>query len=273
MMNLNEKKKRLIPVILIKNGWVVQSESFKVFKNIGHPIPTIKRLSEFGSDELVILDITKDKFYENRRQDMNYSFKEGFLDILREVSAVSFMPISVGGKIRSLKDADIRIKNGAEKIIVNFLAINNHEEIKKIVENYGSQAVVASIDYILNDQKKYKVVSEGVKITDIDPIILAKKLADVGVGELFVNSVDRDGKKNGYDINFLKKFCEEIDKPIIACGGAGSWKDMYEVASETRCDGIAAANIFHHVEHSVYLAKDYLSKKSKKFREPKFYYD
>ena len=93
-------------------------ELFKTYKNIGHPIPTIKRLSEFGSDELIILDITKDEFYENRREDINYSFKEDFLEILREVSNVSYMPISVGGKIRSLKDAEDRIKNGAEKIVV-----------------------------------------------------------------------------------------------------------------------------------------------------------
>ena len=273
MISLNDKKKRLIPVILIKNGWVVQSESFKIFKNIGHPIPTIKRLSEFGSDELIILDISKNEFYENRREDMNYSFKEAFLDILKEVSSVSFMPIAVGGKIRSLKDVDVRIKNGAEKIVINYLAINNHNEIKKIIKNYGSQAVVASIDYILNDEKKYKVVSEGNKITNIDPIVLANKLIDIGVGEIFINSVDRDGKKNGYDIEFLKTFCDVIDKPVIACGGAGSWEDMFQVVSNTKCDGIAAANIFHHIEHSVYLAKDHLSKKSKKFREPNFYYD
>jgi imidazole glycerol-phosphate synthase subunit HisF len=272
-MTSNNKKKRLIPVILIKNGWVVQSESFKFFKNIGHPIPTIKRLSEFGSDELIILDITKDQFYENRREDMNYSFKEGFLDILREVSAVSFMPISVGGKIRTLEDANIRIKNGAEKIIVNFLAINDHNEIKRIIKSYGSQAVVASIDYILDDEKKYKVFLEGKKMTNINPISLAKKLIDIGVGEIFINSVDRDGKKNGYDIDFLENFCEEINAPVIVCGGAGSWGDMYEVFSKTKCDGIAAANIFHHIEHSVYLAKDHLSKKSGKFRAPKFYYD
>tara|TARA_B100000686_G_C16529777_1_gene831705 strand:+ start:113 stop:931 length:819 start_codon:yes stop_codon:yes gene_type:complete len=272
-MELNDKKKRLIPVILIKNGWVVQSESFKTYKNIGHPIPTIKRLSEFGSDELIILDITKDKYYENRRGDMNYSFKEEFLDIFKEVSNVSYMPISVGGKIRSLNDVSNRIKNGAEKIVVNYLALNDHEEIKKIIKNFGSQAVIASIDYVLDDKKKHKVLMSGEKITKIEPITLAKKLIDIGVGEIFINSVDRDGKKNGYDIDFLENFCEVIEKPVIVCGGAGSWQDMYDVFLKTKCDGIAAANIFHHIEHSVYLAKDFLSKKSKKFRTPKFYYD
>lgn len=272
-MRVNDKKKRLIPVILIKNGWVVQSESFKIYKNIGHPIPTIKRLSEFGSDELIILDISKDEFYEKRREDMNYTFKTNFLQILQEVSNVCYMPISVGGKIRSLKDAEDRIKNGAEKVVLNNLVINDHNEVKKIVKNFGSQAVIGSIDFISDIEKSYKVFSDGKKITNIDPIELSKKLVDIGVGEIFVNSVDRDGKKNGYDTDYLKKFCDAIDKPVIVCGGAGSWQHMYDVFLNTKCDGIAAANIFHHIEHSVYLAKDFLSKKSNKFREAKFYYD
>jgi len=270
---MNDKKKRLIPVILIKNGWVVQSVSFNTYKNIGHPIPTIKRLSEFGSDELIILDITKDEFYENRRNDMNYTFKEEFLEILKEVSTVSYMPISVGGKIRSFDDARDRIKNGAEKVVVNYLTFNNINEIEKMIKNFGSQAVIASIDYTLGKDNKHKVVMSGEKIKDIDPITHAKILAEIGVGEIFINSVDRDGKKNGYDIDFLKNFCEKINKPVIVCGGASSWTDMYDVQSKTACDGVAAANIFYHVEHSVYLAKKFLSSKSNKFRKPKFYYD
>ena len=112
-MILNEKK-RLIPVILIKNGWVVQSVGFKTYKNIGHPIPTIKRLSDFGSDELILLDITKNNFYETRREDMNYSFKDEFIEILKQLSEVSFMPVAVGGKILNINDALKRIENGAE---------------------------------------------------------------------------------------------------------------------------------------------------------------
>ena len=91
------------------------------------------------------------------------------------------------------------------------------------------------------------------------------------MGEIFINSVDRDGKKNGYDTEFLEKFCDSVDKPVIVCGGAGSWQDMYEVLSKTTCDGIAAANIFHHIEHSVYLAKEYLTKRTDQFRPPDFY--
>ena len=265
------KKKRLIPVILIKNGWVVQSTSFKKYKNIGHPIPTIKRLSDFGSDEIIILDISKDDFYENRRTDMNYDFKESIVNILKEVSKVSFMPVSAGGKIRSLDDALIRIENGAEKIVVNTLAIENKDQMKKIARTLGSQAVIASIDYLKIDNGEYRVVKNGSQVLDIDPIKHAQEVIDSGAGEIFINSVDRDGKKNGYDIEFLSIFSKLFNIPVIACGGAGSWEDMYMLYSKTSCDGIAASNIFHHIEHSVYLAKEYLSNKSNKFRIPKFY--
>ena len=109
------------------------------------------------------------------------------------------------------------------------MAINDRKEIKKIIKNFGSQAVIASIDCILDEEKKYKVLMSGKKITKIDPITLSKKLVDIGVGEIFINSVDRDGKKNGYDIDFLENFCQIIKKPVIVCGGAGSWQDMYDV--------------------------------------------
>ena len=105
----------------------------------------------------------------------------------------------------------------------------------------------------------------------LDPIKLAKDLIECGVGEIFLNSVDRDGLKIGYDLDYLKNFTEKIKIPVIGCGGAGEWEDMYKLSIETKCDGIAAANIFHHVEHSVYLAKEYLSKKTDQFRPANFY--
>ncbi len=264
------KKKRLIPVILIKNGWVVQSNNFEIYRNIGHPIPTIKRLSEFCSDEIIILDITKNGVYESRREDMNYKFQDNMINILSEVSKVSYMPLAVGGKINNVDDAKIRIENGAEKVVVNTLGLENKKEIEKISKIFGSQAIVGSIDYLYQDNL-YKVIKKGHEILDLDPITHAKELINSGVGEIFLNSVERDGKKLGYDIKYLKKFSDNINIPIIGCGGAGSWEDMLELVKKTKCDGIAAANIFHHVEHSVYLAKDFLSKYSEKFRKPNFF--
>ena len=264
------KKKRLIPVVLIKNGWVVQSNNFNTYKNIGHPIPTIKRLSNFCSDEIIIIDITKDDFYENRRDDTNYNFKEDMLSILKEISKVIFMPVAIGGKIKDISDAKLRIENGAEKIVINTMCLENKKEVEKISKSFGSQAIIASIDYKKIDNKHY-VIKNGDKVLELDPMDHAKNLIEWGVGEIFLNAVDRDGLKIGYDLNYLKDFTDKIKIPVIGCGGAGNWEDMYNLSCKTKCDGIAAANIFHHVEHSVYLAKEYLSKKTKQFRSPNFY--
>ncbi len=264
------KKKRLIPVVLIKNGWVVQSNNFNTYKNIGHPIPTIKRLSNFCSDEIIIIDITKNDFYENRRDDTNYNFKEDMLSILKEISKVIFMPVAIGGKIKDISDAKLRIENGAEKIVINTMCLENKREVEKISKSFGSQAIIASIDYKKIDNKHY-VIKNGDEVLKLDPVDHAKNLIKCGVGEIFLNAVDRDGLKIGYDLNYLKDFSDKIKIPVIGCGGAGNWEDMYKLSCETKCDGIAAANIFHHVEHSVYLAKEYLSKKTKQFRSPNFY--
>ena len=154
------KKKRLIPVVLIRNGWVVQSNNFNRYKNIGHPIPTIKRLSNFCSDEIIIIDISKNDFYENRREDMNYNFREDIIAILKEISQVIFMPVAIGGKIRNITDARLRIENGAEKVVVNTMCIENKKEIEKISKSFGSQAIIASIDYKKIDNNYY-VVKNG----------------------------------------------------------------------------------------------------------------
>jgi len=201
---------------------------------------------------------------------MNYNFKEDILSILKELSQVIFMPVAIGGKIKNILDARSRIENGAEKIVINTMCIENKKEIEKISKSFGSQAIIASIDYKKIENKHY-VIKNGEKVLPLDPIEHAKNLIECGVGEIFLNSVDRDGLKTGYDLDYLKNFSNKIKIPVIGCGGAGDWEDMYKLSSETKCDGIAAANIFHHVEHSVYLAKEYLSKKTNQFRPANFY--
>ena len=150
------------------------------------------------------------------------------------------------------------------------MCIENKKEIEKISKSFGSQAIIGSIDYKKIGNKHY-VIKNGEKVLPLDPIEHAKNLIECGVGEIFLNSVDRDGLKTGYDLDYLKNFSDKIKIPVIGCGGAGDWEDMYKLSSETKCDGIAAANIFHHVEHSVYLAKEYLSKKTNQFRPANFY--
>ena len=248
-------------------GW------FKAITSIGTkilvtPYQQLKDFRNFCSDEIIIIDISKNDFYE-RREDMNYNFREDIIAILKKYQVI-FMPVAIGGKIRNITDARLRIENGAEKIVVNTMCIENKKEIEKISKSFGSQAIIASIDYKKIDNNYY-VVKNGDKILSLDPIKHAKNLVESGIGEIFLNSVDRDGLKIGYDLSFLKEFSEKIKIPVIGCGGAGEWEDMYKLSSETKCDGIAAANIFHHIEHSVYLAKEYLTKRTDQFRPPDFY--
>ena len=130
--------------------------------------------------------------------------------------------------------------------------------------------MIGSIDYKLKDNRNI-VIKNGSEDTNIKAIDHAKKLFDNGIGEIMINSVDRDGLKKGYDIKFTEQIVSSIDLPIISCGGAGSWDDMYILAKETNCDAVAASNIFHHVEYSTYVAKQYLFEKKLNFRNPKLF--
>ena len=138
---------------------------------------------------------------------------------------------------------DYELKNGAEKIVVNTLCIENKKEIEKISKSFGSQAIIASIDYKKIDNNYY-VVKNGDKILSLDPIKHAKNLVESGIGEIFLNSVDRDGLKIGYDLNFLKEFSEKIKIPIIGCGGAGEWEDMYKLSSKQIAMGLRLQTFF-----------------------------
>jgi cyclase len=261
------KKKRLIPVLLLKNGWLVQSKDFNYYKNLGNPITAVKRLSEWAADELIYIDITKDVFYDINRDDLKYSNFNSFNKIIKEVAKSTFMPLTVGGKIRSLKDIEHRIKNGADKVIINTIATENIKFINTAAKEFGKQCIVVSVDY-KKINNKYLVYSHlKSSCINLEVEYFCKKIQELGAGEIFINSVDRDGSGLGYDISFLKKISKEIYIPIICCGGAGKWEHFEEVAKKTNVDGIAAANIFHYKDQSVYLAKEFLCKKKLNFRK------
>ena len=266
----NFLKKRLIPVILIKDGFVVQSINFSEYKVIGKPVTTISRLNKFGSDEIILLDISKVKKYVRDREEDNSTYNNNFLELINEISKINFVPLSGGGGIRNLQDIENYLKRGCDKVVINTLCINDINLVKKAAKVFGSQCLIGSIDYKLIDKKKI-VIKNGKDKTNLDVITQAKIMSDNGIGEIIINSVDRDGLKNGYDIELIAKIVKEIDLPIISCGGAGSWDDMYELVKETDCDAVAASNIFHHVEYSTFIAKQYLFNKKLNFRNPKLF--
>jgi|AntAceMinimDraft_17_1070374.scaffolds.fasta_scaffold00443_13 cyclase len=262
------KKNRLIPVLLLRDGWIVQSKGFSRYQNLGNPTIAVKRLSEWAADELIYLDISKESNYDLRRDDLKHPNRHSFLEIIDDVSRYTFMPITVGGKIRTLSDIEIRLKKGADKISVNTKPLEDKSFISKASKEFGAQCIVVSIDIkIIND--KYVVMKKGGKeATEYEAIEWAKIAEDMGAGEILLNSVDRDGKRNGYDIKLLNNVANSVKIPVIALGGVGKWEHFEEALDNTKIDAIAAANIFHYIDQSVYLAKNHLFNKGYNFRKP-----
>jgi imidazole glycerol-phosphate synthase subunit HisF len=262
------KKNRLIPVLLLKNGWLVQSKGFSRYQNLGNPITAVKRMSEWASDELIYIDISKDDLYDTRRNDQGYQNKQSFLEIIEDVSKVTFMPITVGGKIRTLSDIEDRLLRGADKITINTISIENHEFIKLAAKEFGSQCIVISID-VKKETDEHIVYKQGGTIkTNFKVEPYSKIVEDFGAGEILINSIDRDGMRNGYDIELLDKVCTNVAIPVIGLGGVGEWINLKEAFENTDVDAVAAANIFHYSDQSVFLAKKYLFESGLNVRQP-----
>jgi len=264
------KKKRLIPVLLLKSGWLVQSKEFSRYQNLGNPITAVKRLSEWGSDELIYLDISKDDEYNIRRNDQNYPNRRTFLEIIEDVSKVTFMPITVGGKIHSLEDIENRLKLGADKVSINTIAIRDHKFIESAAKEFGSQCIVISIDTKINNENYFVYNHKDSSLTNLNVIEFSKLVENMGAGEILLNSVDRDGLGGGYDLNLIKLVSNKVNIPVISCGGVSEWFHFQEAFEQTETDAVAAANIFHYRDQSVYLAKKYLYDCKSNVRKPDF---
>jgi|WetSurMetagenome_2_1015567.scaffolds.fasta_scaffold231921_2 imidazole glycerol-phosphate synthase subunit HisF len=262
------KKKRIIPILLLKEGWLVQSKQFRRYQNLGNPVAAVKRLSEWGADELIYLDISTEESYDLRRDDLNCMNLHSIEEIIAYVSEYSFMPLTVGGKIRTLHDIEKRLALGADKVSINSQAIINPRFIAEAAVEFGSQCIVVSID-VKTVADNYLVASHGGKnISDLDPSQWARIVQNQGAGEILLNSIDRDGMKTGFDLRLLNSVSNVVNIPVIACGGAGEWEHFAEALDGSGVDAVAAANIFQHVDQSVYLAKKYLYDKKFNVRKP-----
>jgi len=183
---------RLIPVLFIKNGLIVRSQHFQKHQIIGNVISQAKRLNDWNVDELVYIDISRDKKYDARRDDVMIKSIDNILDMIRAISKVCFMPLSFGGNIRSVEDAVARIRNGADKIICNHLLFNQSDVLKEIIKTLGSQAVVGSIDYKIINGKAQVFKNFGTIAENMNLVEVAQRCEDIGVGELFVQNIDLD---------------------------------------------------------------------------------
>ncbi len=262
------KKKRLIPVVLLRSGWLVQSIQFSRYLNLGNPVWAVKRLSEWASDELIYLDITTDDHYDMRREDLGAPNRRSFLEIIDDVSRVTFMPITVGGKIRTLVDIEARLALGADKISINTVAFDDPDFVSRAASQFGAQCIVVSIDYKEVDGALRVMVQGGRRDTGLDPVEWAKQVEARGAGEILLNSIDRDGMKTGYDIETIARVSAAVRIPVIAMGGVGRWEHFEEALGHTGVDAVAAANIFQHTDQSVYYAKQHLFEAGCNVREP-----
>jgi cyclase len=259
----------LIPLILIKNGFVVQSRNFQTFQKIGVPLTSVKRYSEFGADEIIILDISRENSHDINRDDLNFSNESSFIDLVRNVSKICFMPMTVGGKIKSLFDIELYLLSGADKVSINTAAILNPEFLKLAVKEFGSQCIVNSVDVKLINNEYCIFIDNGRKKCSYSLNEWLKISEQCGSGEILINSIDNDGTGIGFDSNLINIIVSAVNVPVICCGGAGKFEDFIEVALKTAVDGIAAANFFNYIDQSIYLTKKLLFEKKLNFREPK----
>tara|TARA_B100001059_G_C17813673_1_gene573809 strand:- start:327 stop:1199 length:873 start_codon:yes stop_codon:yes gene_type:complete len=238
-------KKRLIASLIIKDGILVQSINFNKYLPIGDPKYTVELISRWDVDEIVLLDISA------RTEKRIIS-----LEVLNLVSKYCFVPLTVGGGIKSIDDVQSIISTGADKIVINSECIFNPKLITDISSKFGNQCVVVSIDCKKNKNGSYEVYSDsGTKKSNLDPIEWSKIAESLGAGEILLNSIDRDGTKQGYDIDLISSISNNVKIPVIALGGVGKFSHFAEGIIDGNASAVGAANIFHFIEHSTIVAK------------------
>lgn len=253
-------KTRLIPVLLLKNGQLVRSEDFSVHQIIGDPLHEVKRFNEWNVDELVYIDITKGDYTYKGRADHKTKDVESPMQILQNVSKTCFVPLTWGGRIRSYDEAAACFRNAADKITLNTALFETPELATKIANDYGQQAVVASMDVMRHDDGALEVFCGGRENpTGKDPVEWARQIEAMGVGEIFLQAIHKDGKGTGYDLDLIEKVCKAVEIPVIACSGVGTY-EHYASAVNAGASAVAAANIWHFKEMSDKNGKRALSR-------------
>ncbi len=245
--------KRIIPCLDVKGGRVVKGTSFIQLRDAGDPVELAGFYYAEGADELVFLDITATP--EGR---------DTMVDIVERISAEVFMPLTVGGGLRSSGDMQRILRAGADKVSVNTAAVLEPTLIRDGADKFGSQCIVVAIDAkrVEDNQPRWEVYTHsGQKPTGIDALDWAKQAVMLGAGEILLTSMDADGHRAGYDIELTRAISEAVSVPVIASGGAGTLEDLYQVLVTGKADAVLAASIFHYTVYSIGETKSYLAKK------------
>ena len=241
--------KRIIPCLDVKDGRVVKGVNFVGLRDAGDPVELAKFYSQEGADEIVFLDITATS--DNR---------DTIADVVRRTCREVFVPVTVGGGIRSVEDFRKLLSAGADKIAVNSAAIKNPELITEAALKFGSQCVVLAVDAKANGRGSWDVYLNGGRVnTGLDAIEWIIKAEKLGAGEVLLTSMDKDGTKSGYDIELTRRAAEAVNIPVIASGGAGRMEDFAEVLTAGKADAALAASLFHFGEIEMRALKQYLA--------------
>lgn len=248
--------KRIIPCLDCENGRVVKGVKFLDIRDAGDPVEVSKRYCDEGADEITFLDITASS-----------DDRETTIHTVEAIASQVFIPLTVGGGIRTLNDIRVMLRAGADKVAINTSAVLNPEFVKDAAEKFGSQCIVVAIDAKQvspagEEPLRWEIFTHGGrKATGIDAIEWAKRMVSYGAGEILLTSMDRDGTKNGFDLALNRAISDAVSVPVIASGGVGTLQHLVEGITEGKVDAVLAASIFHFGEYSIPEAKKYMALK------------
>ncbi len=245
--------KRIIPCLDVDSGRVVKGVQFVDIRDAGDPVEVAKRYDEQGADEITFLDITA-----------THHDRDTIVHVVEEVASQVFIPLTVGGGIRTTDDIRRMLNAGADKVGINSAAVKNPEFVKEAAEKFGSQCIVVAIDAkkvsAEGETNRWEIFTHGGrKPTGINAVEWAKKMVDYGAGEILLTSMDKDGTKSGFDLALTRTISEAVTVPVIASGGVGKLQDLTDGVKKGKADAVLAASIFHFGEHTVQEAKQQMA--------------
>jgi len=239
---------RVIPCLDVANGRVVKGVNFVDLIDAGDPVEQARAYDAAGADELCFLDITA-----------SHEARGTMVDVVRRTAQVCFMPLTVGGGVRTVEDARALLLAGADKVAVNSAAVERPEIVGEIAERMGSQCVVASVDARRSGDGWEVFTHGGRRATGIDAVAHALRLAELGAGELLVTSMDRDGTRDGYDLNLIRTIADRVTVPVVASGGVGNLRHLVEGITRGHASAVLAASIFHFGTYTIAEAKAHMA--------------
>jgi len=246
--------KRIIPCLDVENGRVVKGVQFVDIRDAGDPVEIARRYDEEGADEITFLDITA-----------SHEDRDTTIHTVERMASEVFIPLTVGGGVRKLEDIRALLQAGADKVAINSAAVSNPEFVRQAAEKFGSQCIVVAIDAKQVDapkgEQRWELFTHGGrKVTGLDAVAWAERMASYGAGEILLTSMDRDGTKNGFDLGLTRAVSEAVNIPVIASGGVGDLQHLADGVLLGGADAVLAASIFHFSEYSIAEAKSFMVK-------------